>query len=156
MEEIALNTIEWSAPEYDHKERSVDWFWTIGLVTLIATIVAIWFASYVFAIFIFISGGCLIMFTLRPPLEINFSIETEGLTIGKDMYEWKNLKGFNIKKKKESAKLLIETRKYFLPVYTIPLPMDLIDEVKDELKKVIPNIELEESKSMQFMEKLGF
>ncbi len=156
MEEIILETVEWQAPEYTHKKRSTDFLWTIGLIALLASGVAFWFTSYIFAIFILISGACLIMFTIREPEEINFSIKTEGLMVGKDKHEWKSIKGFNIKSGEPYGKLLIETSKYFLPVYTIPIPSSLIDKAKESLLKVIPNIEIMESGSMAFAEKIGF
>ena len=160
MDEIKIDTITWSAPEYSHKERENDWFWTIGLIALVACGVAIWFGNYIFAIFIFISGGCLIMFTMRPPEEITFIIETKGLTMGRDLHTWKSIKSFNIKNNENAeyhfAKLLIETSKHFLPIYTIPLPKYMADGVKETLLKVASRSEIEESKSMLFMEKLGF
>ncbi|MFA7000388.1 MAG: hypothetical protein WC241_04760 [Candidatus Paceibacterota bacterium] len=156
MEEIILDKIEWQAPEYKHKDKSVDFIWTIGVVALVMLGLAIWQANYVFAVFIFISGGTLILFSIREPENINFIIETSGLSLGKDKYEWKKIKGFHIKKEETMAILLIEINKYFLPVYTISLPIELVDQVRESLMKVIPNIELEESKSMKFMEKLGF
>jgi hypothetical protein len=51
---------------------------------------------------------------------------------------------------------LIELDKYLLPIYTIPLPIELLSKVKESLLKISTNIELEESKSMKFMEKIGF
>lgn len=156
MEEIILDKIEWQAPEYKHKDKSVDFLWTIGLVALVMLGLAIWNQNYIFAVFIFISGGTLILFSIREPENINFIIETSGLSLGKDKYEWKKIKGFHIKKENNEAILLIEINKYFLPVYTISLPIELADTVRESLMKVTPNIELEESKSMKFMEKLGF
>ncbi len=156
MEEIILKTITWSAPEYKHKEKSMDFLWAIGLITIIAGGVAIWLSNYVFAIFIFIAGATLILFSIRHPQEVSFSIETEGLTMSKDKYPWKRIKGFHIKREFDYTNLLILTDKYFLPVYTIPLNPDMANEIREELLKVTPNIELEESKSMIFMEKLGF
>jgi len=158
MEEIKIDTIQWSAPEYSHKERDNDWFWAIGLITIIACGIAIWLHNYVFAVFLAISGCCLIMFTMRPPQNVTFIIETRGFTMERDLYEWKNIKSFNIKNNDSDtyAKLLIETNKHFLPIYTIPLPKDRIEEIKETLLKVIPRSEIDESKSMIFMEKLGF
>ncbi len=158
MDEIKLNTIEWSVPEYFHKERGNDWFWTIGLITIVACGLAIWLHNFVFAIFLLISGCCLIMFTLRHPQEVTYKIETKGLSMGKDLYTWKSLKSFNIKniETESYAKLMIETSKHFLPVYTIPVPKDLEIEVKQTLLLVLPRSEIDESKSMVFMEKLGF
>lgn len=157
MNEINIETIEWLAPEYNHKERSNDWFWTIGLVTIIACILAIYFGNYVFAIFLFISGASLILFSLRHPPDVAYKIETKGLTMGKDFYEWKNIKSFNMKNTDDTdAKLLIETKKYLLPVYTIPVPKEIVERIKTNIILVIPRSEIDESKSMVFMEKLGF
>ena len=158
MDEIKIDTIEWSVPEYSHKERDNDWFWTIGIITVAACGIAIWLQNYIFAIFLLISGSSLIMFTMRPPQNVTYTIETKGLSMGKDLYEWKNIKSFNIKKNDSDiyAKILIETNKYFLPIYTIPLPKEMVEKTKETLLKIIPKSEIDESKSMIFMEKLGF
>ena len=158
MDEIKIDKIEWSAPEYFYRERENDWFWAVGLISLIAFGVAIWLHNYVFAIFLLLAGATLILFTIRHPRQNIYLIETKGLTMGKDLYEWKMLKSFNIKKQGDTtgSKLLIETRKYFLPVYTIPLNEDRVEEVKKSLLLVLPRSDIDESKSMIFMEKLGF
>lgn len=156
MEEIVITPIEWSAPEYNHKKRSNDWLWSIGLTALVGAVLAVWFHNYVFAIFILISGACLILFTIREPQSITFVVKTEGITIGKDEHIWKDIKGFDIKKGEPYHKLLIMTSKKFLPIYTIPFPSDLSSQLKEALNKVTPKIDLEESRSMVFMEKLGF
>ncbi len=158
MDEIKIDKIEWSAPEYVHKERGNDWFWALGLITIISCGIAIWLQSYVFAIFLLISGCCLIMFTLRHPQDVNYIIETKGLTMGKDLYIWKDIKSFNIKNNEDNSynKLLVETSKYMLPIYTIPFPKELESQIKENLLKIITRSEIDESKSMVFMEKLGF
>jgi len=158
MEEIKINKIEWSAPEYSHRERDNDWFWAIGLITIVAFGIAIWLHNYVFAIFLFLAGASLILFTLRHPQNVNYVIETKGLAMGKDFYEWKNIKSFNMKHRDENdnPKLLIETGKYFLPIYTIPFEKEKETEIKEALLLIIPRSDIDESKSMIFMEKLGF
>jgi len=156
MEEIILDRMEWQAPEYKHKDKSIDFIWAIGLVALVMCGFAIWQANYVFAIFIIVSAATLILFSIRRPQELVFIIETNGFSMGKDKYEWKKIKGFNIKKENNEASLLIELDKHILPVYTVSLPIELADNARENLLRVIPNIELEESKSMKFMEKIGF
>ena len=95
---------------------------------------------------------------MRPPQEVTFIVETKGLTMGRDLHIWKSIKSFNIKDDESYtyAKLLIETGKHFLPIYTLPLPKDKINEMKETLLKVIPKSDINESQSMLFMEKLGF
>ncbi len=158
LDEIKIDTIEWSAPEYSHKERDADWFWAIGLIAIVACGIAVWLHNYIFAVFIFISGATLIMFTMREPQETTFIIEKSGVTLGRELHEWNGIKSFNIKNNEKDiyAKLLIETTKHFLPIYTLPLPKDKVEEIKENLEKVIPRSEIQESQSMLFMEKLGF
>lgn len=159
MDEIHLDTIKWTAIEYNHEEKSNDWYWAIGLITLIATALAIWFHNYVFAIFLFISGCSLILFSFRHPEEVEYTIETKGLSMGRELHTWKSIKSFNIKNQEENdnyAKLMIETSKHMLPIYTIPLPDEKVQIVKDNLLKVIPRSEIKESQTMLIMEKLGF
>ena len=156
MNEININKIEWKAFEYNHKEHGPDWYWAIGLIALVFCGILIWLKSYLFAIFIIIAGATLSLFNIRHPKEIDYVIENSGLTMHKDKYEWKNIKSFDIKKGEEGSKLLIETDKYFLPIYTIPVPNDLVSQIKDSLLEIIPQKELNESPSLLFMEKLGF
>lgn len=155
-EEVTINTIEWTALEHNHREHSVDWYWSVGLIILAVCIIAIWTKSYLFAIFVVVAGASLLLLNLKHPEEIEFSVETSGLKLGKDKYEWERLKSFNIRKIEGENKLLIETTKHFLPVYTIPLPEEIVSEIKDALLKFIPQSELNESQSLLFMEKLGF
>jgi hypothetical protein len=157
MEEIIIDKIEWSAPEYNHKKRTPDWFWAIGLVTLAVFIASIWARNYLFALFVIVSGGCLILFTLRNPRTISLTIDNDGITIGKTLYKWKEINGFKMKKGEPYSRLLIETKKYFLPIYNVPVPEDLTSEVRESLLKILPiSDHIEESASMQFMEKIGF
>lgn len=155
-EEINIKTVRWTSPEHPHKENSVDWYWTIGIITIIIFIFAIWTKNYVFAIFIFVSGASLELISIRHPQEVEFIIENRGFTIGKDFYEWSRVKCFDIKKGDSESRLLIELNKYFLPVYTVHIQNELIEPIKEAFTQVIPRQELEESRSVLFMEKLGF
>ncbi len=156
MEEVIINKIEWYAPEYKHKEKSIDFIWTIGLVTIVSCVIAFWLKNYLFAVFILISGASLILFSIRHPEDVYFSIEDEGFTLGKDRYSWTKIKGYNIKKENDESILLLEVDKRLLPVYTIPLPKEKTDQIKETLSKVAQSKDIEESKSMKFMEQLGF
>jgi hypothetical protein len=50
---------------------------------------------------------------------------------------------------------MVETTRSFLPIFTIPLPKDLMDDVEIEFSKVVSQKEIAESQSMQFAEKIG-
>ena len=42
--------IEWDAHEYEHKERSADWFWAVGIISVSMAVAAIIFGIFFFHI----------------------------------------------------------------------------------------------------------
>ncbi|NCU28549.1 MAG: hypothetical protein EOM85_02670 [Candidatus Moranbacteria bacterium] len=158
MNDIKIETIKWSAPEYVHKEHNNDWFWTIGLVTILACIGAVWYGSYVFAIFLFVSGICLIMFTVKMPRIFEFTMDSKGIKVDREMFEWKQIKSFNLKELEDGEynKLIIETTKHFLPIYGFFVPKNISAQIKTEISKASTESEIEESRTVQFAEKIGF
>lgn len=157
LEEINIDSIEWQAMEYEHKEHSNDFLWGVGLIALVGFGLAVWTGNYVFAIFIMIAGATLILFSIRKPGEIKCSIEKKGMSLGRDVFPWEKIKSFNISKGENDSKLFIEIDKYFLPTYTIVIPNEKIGVIKENLLKIIDqNKNLKDSRSMMFMDKIGF
>ncbi|ETB64150.1 TPA: hypothetical protein DIC38_00470 [Candidatus Nomurabacteria bacterium] len=154
--EVQINKIEWTESEYNHKEKNPDWYWTVGLIAVIGAIVSIWLHNYLLAIFILVSGGTMILFAIRAPQEIYFSIDNKGMTMGRDFFEWGKINGFTIKKKENGSVLLIELKRKILPHYTVPIKDIQVEELRENLEKVLPILELKESNSVLFAEKIGF
>jgi hypothetical protein len=154
MEENKIRTISWSAPSHTHALRSTDWMWGIGLLALVGAGFTFYFHNYVFGIFILISGVAIIMLYSQPSVEINFEINNEGVKVGNSLYLYKNLNGFAVKDTPREI-LLIETRDYFLPVITIPLQENSANTIRATLSDALEEMELKESRSMQFAERIG-
>lgn len=146
----------WNGPEYKHAPKSIDWLWTIGLLAVVGFVVALFFHNYIFGIFILVSGATLIFFSIRHPQDVSFLLTKDSINIAGKEYPYKKLKGFKIKENEEENKLLIMTDGHFLPILTIPLPIESSKQVYDILIEFLPELPLEESPSMIFMEKLGF
>ncbi len=154
MDNNKKQTLTWQAFEYEHQPKSNDWLWTLGFIVLISAGVAVYFHTYLFAIFILISGFMLIYFKVSPPHEYNIEINESSIKIDEYVHEFKNLKGYTIIEG-EKPKLLIETSKHFLPIISIPMPQYAENSVKVMLSDVLPELELTESKAMLIADKLG-
>ena len=154
LRDIHIQPFSWTAYEYNHIPRSIDWFWGLGLLTIVGAIAAIYFGNYLFAIFILVAGFVLILLNLRHPQEIEFKINQEGITVAGKIYEYKDIKGFTVLEK-NSPKLLIETTQYFLPVITLPIPSDHTKTIRATLSDILPELELKESHTVILIEKLG-
>lgn len=149
-----IQTMHWTAPNHTHTKRSVDWMWGVGLLALAGAIFAFYFGNYVFGIFIIMGGLVMIMMYSTPSVEINFEINNDGIKIGETLHSYKNLNGFTVKNQPKEI-LMIETKSYFLPVITIPIPENSANSIRATLSEVLTELELQESRSMQFAEKIG-
>ena len=76
--------------------------------------------------------------------------------MGRQKFIWKSIDGFNIKKGEPYTKLIIKTTQKFLPVLMVPVPSEIISEIQSTLQEVLPTVEIEESRGMQFLERIGF
>jgi len=117
-----ITETEWQAPAYEFREKSPDWYWAVGIIT-VATLAASFFArNYLFGIFALLAGFSIAVHSARRPEIVTFKINSRGIKIGKLIYDYENLKNFwinyNPPRKKE---LLIESSKAFVNYIVIPL-----------------------------------
>lgn len=156
MPDQKVQTISWISPEYIQKERTVDWFWTIGLISIIGAGLALYFNNNLFAILILISCGMFFLLSIHTPRDVEYQLSEEGLSAGEKKYSKNDLLSFDIKKEKEDIKLLIHTSGKFMPIITIQIPEDMKEEIQFELSKFSEKKEFEDSIAMKFMDMLGF
>jgi len=48
--------IEWDAHEYEHRERSPDWFWAVGIISVSVAVAAVIFGNIIFGILVIIAA----------------------------------------------------------------------------------------------------
>lgn len=156
MEDTKNQSLSWSAPEYTHRPKSIDFLWGVSLLGLTGTIISIVLGNYIFAVFIVLSSVMLVIFATRHPHEVNFEINNAGIVFGEENHPFKNIKGFVIRDASPYLKLIIETNKYFLPIYTLPLPHKLEEDVYYILSQVIEEKDIDETHSTKFMHRVGF
>jgi len=136
----------WKAPEYHHYDKTIDWYWWVGLVAVGLFGVAVWQGSLLFGILVLISWFVIVLYGIRKPDMLNFSICEHGILVEKTLYPWNNLKSFWIFHHPPLIKeISFESRKTFMPYIRIPLGDRKVDEAREILKKYIPEAEQEES-----------
>lgn len=155
MAEEKIQTISWTSPEYIQKERSIDWFWTVGLVSILGAIGAIYFSNYMFAILILLSGGMMFLLSIHTPKEIEYSLFEDGMKAGDKTYRLKQLKYFDFRQDKDSLKLIIQTDGKFMPFIISIIKENMREDLEKELSKVAERKEMEESFSVKFADMIG-
>ncbi|MCH7529591.1 hypothetical protein IIB50_00515 [Patescibacteria group bacterium] len=150
--------IQWNAFEYEHKERTVDWFWALGIVALAGTIAAFMLSNILFGVLIVIGSFTLALFANRHPDLIQFKINERGVVIGDTLYPYKTLDSFWISDeyKNIDPKLIIKSKKVFMPYLIIPLADADCQAIHDYINKYLEEKEHNEPLSHKILELFGF
>lgn len=137
--------IEWEAPEFIYHEKTSDWFWAVGILTVALIIVSILLKNFLFSIIIGISGFSLLMYGAKKPNKINFSISNQGIQIGKKLYLFENLNFFWIDYDPPYKKqLILESKKLLMPHILIPIGDANHEMIREALLSFIKEKRIEE------------
>lgn len=145
--------MRWSAEEFEYSEKSIDWFWAVGVVAVGFAILSIFLGNLLFAILIIISAFALSVQAVRKPRLINFEINEEGVIIDKKLYTYNTLESFWIINKE---KIIIKSKKAVVPFLIIPLQNINPKTLREYLIKNLKEEEMSEPFGQAVMEKLGF
>jgi hypothetical protein len=148
--------LKWQAPEYHHYQRSTDWFWAVGIITISIAVLAFIFHNALFGILILISASILIFFVLRQPEDIEYEISKKGITIGKELHPYLTLESFWVENRTAEPKIILHSKKALMPYLIIPIHEDDADEMEMVLREFLEEKELVEPTSHKIMEYLGF
>lgn len=147
--------IEWTALEYEERERSRDWFWALGVLVITSTIAAIIFANYFFAALIFLGGGVLSIFALKKPETVHYEIDERGLKVRSNLYRFDSIHAFWVETRSRPA-LFIRSTRMFLPMIVIPIEPFHAEDIREiMLHKGIPEEEMREHLAEKIMEIFG-
>ncbi|MFA6273496.1 MAG: hypothetical protein WC673_03360 [Candidatus Paceibacterota bacterium] len=149
--------ITWETFEYQHHERSGDWFWVTGIVAVSLAITAILFNNLLFGILIIIAGFALMLQAARKPRLVQFTINQTGLVAGHTTHPFSSLESFWIDETNPTdARLLLKSKTLTAMLIVIPLGDTEPQAVKDFLSQYIAEEELHEPLSQKIMEAVGF
>lgn len=141
------DSISWQAPEYEYFEKTNDWFWTLGIITIGLSLASIILKNFLLALFVFIAGFAIALYGARRPKTINFSIDHKGITIdNREIYPYSNLKSFWVEyDPPEKKELIVESKKFFMPRISILLGNTNPQAIRQCLLKYLKEEKSEES-----------
>ena len=96
-----MENLNWSALEYEEKERSNDWFWAFGIIIVAGSIASIIFANYFFAILLIIGGILLAFFSIKKPENVSYELNEKAISF---IQTYMDKQGAGLRKMKTWAK----------------------------------------------------
>lgn len=151
----------WKAYEHKNFTKTNDWFWAIGLISLIGAGLAIYSGSFSFGVFILLAGFSLILFGNVKHPEHSILITEEALMVDQNKFLWKDVVGFAIiddPRNPFEKKVIFETNRPVNPVISLPVDRQTINPgaLKDFLLAHSTEKELRESVSKAISEAIKF
>ena len=150
MQKVSPFRIEWDAHEYEHKERSSDWFWAVGIISVSIAIASVIFGNIIFGILVLVSVFSLALFINRPPENIHVVVTEQGITRGKIHYPYATLDSYWLDTDHPHPKILLRSEKIFMPIIVVPLGNADVFKLDETLSQFLP----ERYHSLPFVEKI--
>src|SRR3989338_7020404 len=151
------NRLQWSALEYEEKERSRDWFWALGVIVVASSLSAVIYCNYFFAALIVLSGLLLGFFAIKKPDVVSYELNNKGLKIRTRLFPYKNIKSFFVQTHKHEQGeikpiLFIKSERMFMPIISVPIDVALAGRIRNIfLSYDVPEEEMKEHPSEHIM-----
>lgn len=152
-----IHKITWQAPDHIKPERSSDWFWTVGIITIGAVILTIFFKNFLFGFVLLLGTFSLFLSAHTPPVLTDYEINRKGVKINETIYTYANLESFYIIDEDgyERDRLLLKSKKLLMPLIVLPIEDADQNEIREFLIEYLNEEELSESTAYKIMHNLG-
>ena len=112
--------ISWQVTTHEHKERSADWYWALGLLALAGAALSVFFGDVLLAIILVIGAGSIGVLAARGPREHAVRVDSRGLSLDGTLYRYPAVQSFWVEPG-EVPRLLVTTNGIFSPQLIVPL-----------------------------------
>ena len=85
---------EWEAMEFEHYEKSTDWYWALGIAIVTGCILSIITKNYLLAVLLFLGGIFIGYFANEKPASVHVEISDRGIKLNKDLYLYDSISSF--------------------------------------------------------------
>lgn len=153
---MADTEISWHAPDFIKYERSTDWYWAVGVITIALAVAGFVFGNVLFGILVIVASFALVLQSSRDPEIHEFVISRKGVKANKILYPYSSLKSFWVENNPHEQKILLQSEKVWMPYIVIPIEEVDPEAVRNFLIQFLPEEEHQEPLAQKLMEYLGF
>ncbi|OHA17222.1 MAG: hypothetical protein A3C79_02775 [Candidatus Taylorbacteria bacterium RIFCSPHIGHO2_02_FULL_45_28] len=148
--------ITWNAPEHLYTEKNSDWYWSVGIITLAVAAVAFIFGNVISGLFVIVAAVALVLHASSPAQIITYKINDRGIIANNVLYPFLTLESFWIPHDELPPKLIIKSRKLFMPYIIIYIDGVDPERVREVMLTYIAETMHREPLLKHVLERLGF
>ena len=148
--------ISWNAPAHLYTEKRPDWYWTVGIITVALAVAAFIFGEVITGIFVIVAAAALVLHASKPPAIVACEVNDRGVMFGNILYPFLSLDSFCIPHDEFPSKIILKSRKLFMPLIVIYIDEADPEDVRAILLRYIAETEHHEPFLKLVLERLGF
>jgi len=138
--------ISWIQNDTAKRTHAADWYWAVWIITISLSVAFFILGNMLLSIIILLGMGILLSSLKNPHEEIIYGLSTKGVHVQKTIYPWDELESFFIpeedpdQKEKNFPKLLLTSKRSILPYVTVPLNTATVQEVRQLMTTMLPEV----------------
>jgi hypothetical protein len=144
------NIVNWEAEEYLQRDKKAGWYIGFTVVVLALVALSVFLQWWTFTVLVVLSAIALIIYSVRPPRKLHYSLSDKGLSEGNALYAFETFKSFGVLKDGNNYAIVLTPRKRFSPRVTVYFPKESGEKIVDAFGMRLP---MEEVK-LDFLDKI--
>ena len=105
--------INWDAKEYIPRDKNTGWYIGLVIVSILLIALGVWLKAITFIILVIVSAVALVIYSVRPPRVLHYSLSDKGLSEGNNLYSYEDYKSFGVLKEEGNFAIVLKPRKRF-------------------------------------------
>lgn len=139
-----LSPISWEAEEYIHKEHNHWWYLGLVFITAAFSLLAVLIKAWTFLALIILAAITILIYSIRAPRRIHYTLDERGLTEETKLYEYQNFRAFGIVKENNIYSIVLLPKKRFGISVRAYFPSESGEAIVDNLGARLPMEEVKE------------
>ncbi|NBV42507.1 hypothetical protein EBR96_07045 [bacterium] len=116
----------WEGAEYEHLEKTTDWYWGLGIVVVTGIVIAIISKNYLMVILLAVGGIMLAIYANDRPDPVHVEISERGIKLNQELYLFETIQSFWMyRDHKNHDQIIIVTGRKIMPQRIVSLPDDI-------------------------------
>jgi hypothetical protein len=134
-----IDTITWTASEYVEHEKNAGWYVLLALAAAgIAALVYLLTKDKISAGVVIFGALALGVYGARPPRQLTYQLDSQGLTIGQKQFSYEDFRSFSVVPEGAFSSIVFVHHKRFAPLTTIYFAPAEEDQIVDILASRLP------------------
>lgn len=123
--------------EHTYYERSIDFYWAVGIIGVVLSVLAFLLKDALFGVLIIIGFFLYGYSSYKKPVDVDVTITNKDITIGDDLFAISKVSAFRILDIGNEKDVVFLIKRSYQPRVSVTLPDGVADSLKNALNQIL-------------------